>query len=136
MAVSVLRVSAIAGALMLSAAGAALAHHSYAAFDRTKTVDVTGTVETIEWTNPHIWVFLQAPGPDGKMTRWAVEGDGPGGMERAGWKKSAAKPGDKITLTINPMITGQVGGHYVTAVLPGNVQIGRHSDQAVPAAKS
>ena len=34
-----------------------------------------------------------------------------------------------MVLTINPMITGQLGGHYVTAVLPGNLQIGRHSDQ-------
>jgi hypothetical protein len=33
------------------------------------------------------------------------------------------------------MITGQLGGHYVTAVLPGNLQIGRHSDQAAPTAK-
>jgi len=73
-----------------------------------------------------------APGPDGTPTRWAIEGDPPGGMVRAGWTRSAAKVGDKITVTLNPMITGQLGGHYVSAVLPGNKMIGRHSDQVAP----
>ena len=125
MTVSISRILTAAAVAALCTAGGAVAHHSYAAFDRTKTVTVNGVVEEIEWTNPHIWVFVQAPGPDGKVARWAIEGDGPGGMTRAGWKRTAAKPGDKITLTINPMITGQLGGHYVTAVLPGNITIKR-----------
>ena len=125
MTVSISRILTAAAVAALCTAGGAVAHHSYAAFDRTKTVTVNGVVEEIEWTNPHIWVFVQAPGPDGKVVRWAIEGDGPGGMTRAGWKRTAAKPGDKITLTINPMITGQLGGHYVTAVLPGNITIKR-----------
>ena len=125
MAIKASAILTVAALAALSAAGAAYAHRSYAAFDRTKTVTVTGVAEQVEWTNPHIWVFVMAPGPDGKVSRWAVEGDGPGGMTRAGWARSAAKPGDKITLTINPMITGQLGGHYVAAVLPNNVTINR-----------
>ena len=78
---------AVASAVVLMAASAAtsaLAHHSYAAFDRTKTVTITGTVAEVEWTNPHTWVFLMVTGADGKSERWAVEGDPPGGMARAG----------------------------------------------------
>jgi hypothetical protein len=126
------RTLAVASAVALVAASTAtgaLAHHSYAAFDRTKTVTVTGTVSEVEWTNPHTWFFVKAPGADGKVTDWAIEGDPPGGMTRAGWKKDAAKPGDKITIVINPMVTGQVGGHFVSAILPGNINVGRHADQ-------
>ena len=126
------KIMAVASAVVVMAASAAtsaFAHHSYAAFDRTKTVTITGTVAEVEWTNPHTWVFVMVKGADGKTERWAVEGDPPGGMARAGWLRTSTKPGDKIELTINPMITGQLGGHYVTAVLPGNLQIGRHSDQ-------
>ena len=129
MAKSALKSLGLASAMALLAGTAAMAHHSYAAFDRTRTVTITGTVSEVEWTNPHTWVFLMVTGADGKSERWAVEGDPPGGMARAGWLRTSAKPGDKVVLTINPMITGQLGGHYVTAVLPGNLQIGRHSDQ-------
>ena len=106
-------------------AGSTLAHHSYAAFDRNKTVTITGVISDIEWTNPHTWVFVMAPGPDGKVTRWAIEGDGPGAMTRRGWKRDSAKVGDRVTLVINPLITGQLGGHYVEAELPGGLKIVR-----------
>ena len=129
MAKSALKILGLASAVALLAGTAAMAHHSYAAFDRTRTVTITGTVSEVEWTNPHTWVFLMVTGADGKTERWAVEGDPPGGMARAGWLRTSAKPGDKVVLTINPMITGQLGGPYVTAVLPGNLQIGRHADQ-------
>ena len=39
-----------------SAAIPLYAHHSFiAVFDRTKPVNVTGTITKVEWTNPHIW---------------------------------------------------------------------------------
>lgn len=126
------RLIGVASAVVIVAASmatGALAHHSYAAFDRTRTVTVTGTVSEVEWTNPHTWFFIKAPGADGKVTDWAVEGDPPGGMTRAGWKKDSAKPGDKITIVINPMVTGQVGGHFVSATFANGVEVGRHSDQ-------
>jgi hypothetical protein len=35
------------------------AHHSFAAeFDRDKPLLLTGTVTKIEWSNPHIWFYI------------------------------------------------------------------------------
>ena len=124
MTIPIFRTLGAAAIVSLCTAGAAAAHHSYAAFDRGKTVTVTGVVEELEWTNPHMWIFLQAPGPGGKMERWAIEANNLGAMVRAGWKAGAVKAGDKITMTINPMKDGRAGGHYVSAILPGNVTVG------------
>ena len=129
---SAIKIMAIAAIAATAAGTAALAHHSYAAFDRTKTVTVTGVLTDVEWTNPHTWVFLMVSDASGKMERWAVEGDPPGGMQKVGWKKTSANPGDTITVTVNPMVTGQLGGHYVSAVLPGGVKVNRGGAVGAP----
>jgi len=113
----------ISAALCLTVSAPASAHHSYAAFDRTKTITLKGAIESIEWTNPHIYIVLVArPAQGGAPARWTIEGNPPAAMERQGWKKGAAKPGDVITLVINPLRNGQVGGHYVSALLPGGLK--------------
>ncbi|HEY3244017.1 MAG TPA: DUF6152 family protein, partial [Phycisphaerae bacterium] len=53
----------------------ALAHHSFAAeFDSQKPVTVQGAVDKVEWTNPHIWVYVDVKNADGKIERWQCEG--------------------------------------------------------------
>ena len=44
----------VAAALCLEMSVRGQAHHSFAAeYDRARTITVTGTVERLEWTNPH-----------------------------------------------------------------------------------
>jgi Family of unknown function (DUF6152) len=52
------RLSNLAAAIAAVAVGVAAAlpagaHHSFATYDRTKTVTIKGTVKTFQWTNPH-----------------------------------------------------------------------------------
>src|SRR5262249_41550255 len=62
----------LAGVAVIIAAPA-FAHHSFAMFDRTKVVNITGTVKEYEWTNPHVWIHINAPDEKGAMREWGFE---------------------------------------------------------------
>jgi hypothetical protein len=98
--------------------GAAFAHHSFAAFDMTKEVRISGTVAEVQYTNPHVWLFVDVAGAKGSMESWAIEAGGPNILLRAGWKANSVKVGDKVEVTIHPMRDGKRGGSLVSIVLP------------------
>lgn len=96
----------------LSGVGAvALAHHSVAAFDMQKTVTIEGTVEKLDWTNPHMWLWVTVTDKSGKTQSWAMEGASPANMQRrAGWTKRSVTPGEKVTVEVRPFRDGRPGG--------------------------
>lgn len=109
----------LAAGLLLAGAGSAWAHHSYAMFDKSKTMLINGTVRTVQWTNPHVYVWLYVPNAKGVQDVWGIEfGGGPNGLERHGWSKRTLNPGDKVTMTINPLKDGRTGGLFLKVTLP------------------
>ena len=92
----------------------ALAHHSFAMFDRTKTITVAGTVKEFQYTNPHSWVIIMVPGADGKDVEWGFESEGPSTLLRNGVKRSSLLPGDKVSATGNPMRDGRPAGSLIS----------------------
>jgi hypothetical protein len=77
----------------------ALAHHSPASeYDMTKPVKVTGVVTKLEWTNPHIWVYVDVKGEDGKVVNWGFLGPPPGLLMRRGIGKASVKPGTVLNV--------------------------------------
>ena len=87
-----------AAALALLLTGpSAVAHHSESAqFDTTKPVEVTGVVKKVEWTNPHIWYFVEVKDKSGKVTTWGFSGGAPGMLARRGFTKNTLKVGDVV----------------------------------------
>jgi hypothetical protein len=110
--------------VLLTTAGAALAHHSFAVFDRTKKVTLTGTVKDFQWTNPHAWIQVDVPDDKGQSTEWGVECGSPNMMARTGWKKTTLKAGDRITVVVNPLLDGRTNGSLVTATLADGTVLG------------
>jgi hypothetical protein len=107
-------------ALMAVALGApALAHHSPAAFDRTKEVTLVGTVKEFRWQNPHTWIEVEVPDEKNKskLVVWGVELTSPTYLIRAGWKSNIIKPGDRVTVKVNPVRTGEPAGIFVSLTL-------------------
>ena len=96
---------------------AAFAHHAPAVFDRTKEVKLVGTVKDFRWQNPHTWIEVLVPDDKGKDVLWGVELTSPTYLIRAGWKSNTIKPGDKVTITVNPVRSGEPAGIFRSLTL-------------------
>ena len=93
-------VLAILGIGALAAAAPVRAHHSFAAeFDRERTITVTGTMQRLEWTNPHARIYVQGKDETGKEQLWDFELGPPNGLMRNGWRRDSLKQGHQITVS-------------------------------------
>jgi hypothetical protein len=108
------RTLALIAALLTASAHA---HHSGAMFDRTRKVDLAGTVKEYQFANPHVWIELMVPGKDGKQVQWSIEGEGPPIMARLGVSPRTLKPGDRIKIQAHPLRDGRTGGSFITITL-------------------
>jgi hypothetical protein len=102
----------------LAAGVAALAHHSSAGIDQTKTVTLNGTIKEFRWANPHSWIDIDVPNDKGVVETWSLEMTAPTFLLRAGWKASTLKSGDKVSIAARPMRDGTPGGLFVSVTLP------------------
>ena len=102
----------LAGAML--AALQASAHHSAGLFDDQKSLSLSGTVKSFQWTNPHCWIQLLVPG-EPQPVEWSVELGSPSQLYRIGWKPKTLKPGDKIIVQIHPIRDGTNAGIFISA---------------------
>lgn len=122
----------IAGVLLLIGGRQALAHHSYAMFDHSRTMTLEGSVAKIEWVNPHVFVWLYVKKKDGKPGEYDLYGfeNGPVTMMmREGWSKDTLKVGEIVSVQFFPLSDGRMGGYFIKAVhTDGRVSVGdRHA---------
>jgi len=84
--------------LVLSSAPV-LAHHSFAAeFDVKQPVTLKGTVTKVEWTNPHVWFYIDVTDDAGNVQHWQCENGAPNALARMGWSRNSLKVGDQVTV--------------------------------------
>jgi hypothetical protein len=101
--------------LLVSGASLALAHHSYSAFNMDKSITVNGTVKKMDWSNPHSWIWLDVANDQGVVETWGIEGMSPNYLARRGWSRTTLQPGDKLSVTLHPLRSGDKGGSFVSA---------------------
>ena len=102
----------------------ARAHHSAAMFDHDKVKELAGTIKEFQWKNPHVWIQVEVQNAAGAKEEWSVEGGGPNSLSRNGWRPSTFKPGDPVTMRVNPMKDGSLGGVFIGAKLPDGSTLG------------
>ena len=104
----------LAATVVLVVAPPLAAHHSAAMFDDTKVVELSGTVKTLQWTNPHVWLQVMVEG-QGAVTEWSLEGGSPNSLSRQGWRSTTFKAGDIVTVRLRPMKDGTAAGQFIGA---------------------
>ena len=95
------------------------AHHSFALFDHTRTIAVKGVVGRFEWTNPHVTIYVDAPGPPAQ--RFKIESGSINALSRQGWKADAIKVGDAAEASFHPLKAGDQPGGLLIEIKSGNV---------------
>ena len=98
-------------------------------FDTTKVIEIKATVKELQWTNPHIWIQVYVDKSGGGREEWSIEGGGPNSLSRQGWRPTTFKPGDVVTLRINPMRDGTSAGLFVGAKFSNESTLGRWDPQ-------
>ena len=104
---------ALAALVLVGPAGPAAAHHSDAMFNMKKEVVLNGTVKEFQYTNPHSWIQLVVPAAAGAPVEWSIETGAPIMLLRAGIKRTALQPGDKVAVKMHPLKDGGTGGSLI-----------------------
>jgi hypothetical protein len=101
------------------------AHHgTNTEYDAEHPVVFKGLVTEFEFANPHIQIYFDVKDDKGKVAHWAVEGPSPGRLMRMGWSRTEVKPGDQITITVEPARNGAPVGALRKVVLPSGKELG------------
>jgi hypothetical protein len=116
--------TAILTVVMVASAVAAGAHHSFAEFDRSKEVTLTGVVREVQWNNPHTWIQVVVTDEKGRRTEWGFECGSPNMMSRTGWKRTTLKMGDRVVVVGNPLKNGKPNASLVKITLPDGRVLG------------
>ena len=109
---------ALAAWLGLAAPQPVLAHHSFARYDSSNQVKLSGTVTSFIWSNPHVYIGLAVLEERGTLNTYTLECASPAILQRMGWKSNIIKPGDRITVIIAPLASGDPGGLVKQLIMP------------------
>jgi hypothetical protein len=101
-----------------------IAHHSFVMFDTTKQVTLSGVVTSFQWSNPHCYIEMDVTDEAGVVKHWSIEMGSPSILQQSGWKHNTLKKDDKLTLTANPLKSGDPGGLLFQANLSDGRKLG------------
>jgi hypothetical protein len=128
----------VSAGMLIGAALPLAAHHSFSAeFDATKQVTLEGKVVQMEWVNPHSWLTIDVPKPDGTVERWKIEGGSPSVLLRLGWNRNSLPPGLKIKVIAFQAKDGSLRGSSRDIMFPDGrkMDLGGSSNTETPTSK-
>jgi len=112
------------GLFLLAISAQSQAHHSFAMFDGDKLVTLKGTIYSVEWKNPHAWIWVEVTDENGEKQIWGLEGTSPGQFSQQGFTKQDFLAKDEVTVDIHPLKDGRTGGQFLRMTFPDGRQVG------------
>jgi hypothetical protein len=115
-----------------TAGSAAFAHHSFAAqYDSNKPVSLKGWVTNIEWSNPHVYFYIDVENETGEVENWGIEMGPPHMLQDAGWKRNSMEIGDELLVEATRARDGSTtaNARSVTLAATGEVLGAASSEQ-------
>jgi hypothetical protein len=100
------------------------AHHGNAAFAVGKKLELKGTVTEWVWSNPLCWLKFEVKDERGNTVNWVTETTNSADMMERGWSRLTFKPGDQVTVTLEPVKSGAPVGRLQSVVLPNGKTLG------------
>jgi hypothetical protein len=119
---------ALAAGLMVSIPLSA--HHGAASIYDSQTTMMKGTVKSWLWSNPHCLLTYDVKGDDGKVVEWVVETQAPSTVYPQGFRKDSFKPGDQITVNVQPAKNGRPNGRLMSAITADGTKVGSMGEGA------
>jgi hypothetical protein len=119
---------------VLAASGSAVAHHGAATFDTGKKLIMEGTVTEWVWSNPHCFLKFDVTEQDGTVRKWTVETSNPPDMVNRGWSRRSFKAGDRVTVTVEPVKSGNPVGRLLQVIFADGRILSAGGGGVVPAA--
>jgi len=117
---------------VLMVTGTALAHHSFAVYDHTRTLNLKGTVTRWQWSNPHAYLDIDVKDVSGAIKHYTLEGTSINMLQRVGWRSNMIKARDQVTAIAAPLLNGEPGGLLLEITLAN----GERHELPVPAAQT
>ena len=107
---------------LLAATGSLQAHHSLAGvYDMKKEMDMSGSVASVKFSNPHGSLTVAVKNADGTTTEWVMTLGSATALAQRGIGKSgpnALHPGDNITVKFLPAKDGSPLGFLKSVTYP------------------
>jgi hypothetical protein len=113
----------LSAAAFVAAPAFVYAHHSGVMFEEKKEVTLQGVVKEFQYTNPHSWLLVDVTNPDGTVTTWGFEAEGPSTLIRNKVRPGDLKFGTKLTITGRPMKDGRPAALWIKAVREDGLEL-------------
>src|SRR5262247_3415976 len=117
---------------IIAVTGTAQAHHSFAVYDHTRTLNLKGTVTKWQWSNPHAYLDIDVRDANGAIKHYTLEGTSINMLQRVGWRSNMIKAGDQVKAVAAPLLSGEPGGLLLEIILAN----GEKRELPVPAANT
>src|SRR5262245_19654716 len=117
-------------AALLCSSGAAIAHHSFGTFDMNRSIEIAGTIEGIDFVNPHAWLRVNVRAADGNASLYRCEMRGATVLRRSGWTPEMFVTGDAITVQAAPDRNDPLACYVNTLVLANGRSLDRYTQNS------